>query len=429
MRVLLTTWGSLGDLNPFLRLGAELRERGHRVTLAVNPLWRQRVETAGLHFVPCGPPVEPDEVFADPRVISARNLGLESMDAIMRMGVGPKIESTYEALRAQVHANDLLVSHHFMFAARTVAEITGIPWASVVLAPGVTPTWWQYPTGQSFTEPLGPVGRWINAGVWWLGRTLVGRIVDPVVNAHRAKHGLGPVRDVFFRKTISEQMHFLLYSEHFRPRPPDWPETFHIPGFCVWRGAPGYRPPPELTSFLAAGEKPWLFTLGTAAVSYPGNFYKSAAEASRRLGLRAILLYGKEENRPAHLGPDILALPAAPYDWLMPQCRAVAHQCGAGTVAQSLLAELPVLACPFAFDQPRNALRLRELGVAEMLSTKRREADDMVKAMQRIEAGDHAARAKELAAKLRAEDGPARTSELLEGFVKERNLASTRDSS
>ena len=63
----------------------------------------------------------------------------------------------------------------------------------------------------------------------------------------------------------------------------------------------------------------------------------------------------------------MLATSYAPYGLLMPHVRAVVHQCGIGTLSHTLRAGVPSVACPFAFDQPNNARRLEELGVAELV--------------------------------------------------------------
>ncbi|MGF1494235.1 MAG: glycosyltransferase [Microcoleaceae cyanobacterium] len=49
-RITLTTWGSLGDLHPFIALGLGLRDRGHDIVLATTEAYRTKVESLGLEF-------------------------------------------------------------------------------------------------------------------------------------------------------------------------------------------------------------------------------------------------------------------------------------------------------------------------------------------------------------------------------------------
>jgi len=238
-------------------------------------------------------------------------------------------------------------------------------------------------------------------------------MVDPVVNRLRAKHGLPPVRDAIF-EAHSPVLNLLLYSERFAPLPPDWSAEKRVAGFCYYDPPDAVALAPEIEAFLGRGEPPVLFTLGSTAVQKPGAFYQSAVEALETLGLRGILLIGPEKNRPANLPGTILAIPQAPYGLLMPRVRAVAHQCGIGTLSHTLRAGVPSVACPFAFDQPNNARRLEALGVAEVVLPHQHDAKHIGQALQRLLAGDAPARAQRLGNLIQAEDGVARACALLE---------------
>ena len=61
MRVLLTSFGSYGDLNPYLGLGLALKSRGHEPVLAVSPAYQRHVEDAGLDFHPTRPDGDPSD--------------------------------------------------------------------------------------------------------------------------------------------------------------------------------------------------------------------------------------------------------------------------------------------------------------------------------------------------------------------------------
>ena len=107
-------------------------------------------------------------------------------------------------------------------------------------------------------------------------------------------------------------------------------------------------------------------------------------------------------------------MPYVPYGLLMPRVRAVAHQCGIGTLSHTLRAGLPSLACPFAFDQPNNARRLEALGVAELILPHQRDARHMGRALERLLAGEATARARHLGEQIRAENGVAHACDILE---------------
>ncbi len=49
-RVVLSTWGSFGDLHPYIALGLGLRSRGHEPVIATCEIYREKVQKEGLEF-------------------------------------------------------------------------------------------------------------------------------------------------------------------------------------------------------------------------------------------------------------------------------------------------------------------------------------------------------------------------------------------
>ncbi len=417
MRWLLTSWGSHGDLHPFLALGLGLRARGHEVTLVGHPDWGAETEAAGLRFVSTGEPSRENFIRNNPEVLSMKWGGLVSLHALVNKAIAPGFGHYMEALLAEIPNHDAMVAHHFTFPAPVAAELTGIPYATVSLAPGVVPSAYTLPgsnfgrAGQDFFS------RQWNRFIWSAGQRIARSMVDPVVNRLRAKHGLGPAYDVVF-EAHSRVLNLQLYSPHFVSRPPDWSAEKKVAGFCFYDPPDAKSLAPEIEDFLDRGEPPVLFTLGSTAVQNPGPFYQSAVEALQTLGLRGLLLIGPETNRLPNLPETILAASYAPYGPLMPRVRAVAHQCGIGTLSHTLRAGVPSLACPFAFDQPNNARRLEALGVAEVILPDLHTPHHIGPALHRLLAGDATARARHLGELIRTEDGPARACDILQETFK-----------
>src|SRR5262249_29957359 len=131
-RVVLTTFGSLGDLHPYVAVALGLQERGHEAIIATSASYRQKVEALGLGFRA----VRPDH--PDPE--AAPELMRRSMDRrtgsefVIREFMSVLGES-YEDPLAAAEGAALLVSPLLTFTPRLVAEKKGIPWASTVLQP------------------------------------------------------------------------------------------------------------------------------------------------------------------------------------------------------------------------------------------------------------------------------------------------------
>jgi rhamnosyltransferase subunit B len=417
-RWLFTSWGSRGDLHPFLALGRGLIARGHQVTLVGHPEWKAETETAGLRFVSTEEYPREDLIRNHPEIVSMKYGGLTSFRALVHRGIVPSFDPTMTALLAEAPSHDVMVTHHFVLPAEVVADMTGIPRVTVSLAPGVIPSAYALP-GPSFRRArsqYGMVGRAVNRLIWSAGQACACVMVDPIVNRLRRKHGLPSTRNAVFG-AHSSLLNLQLYSEHFGPRSPDWTEEKQHGGFCYYDPPDAPEMAPEVKEFLSRGEPPVLFTLGSTAVQNPGAFYPMAVQVLEALGLRGILLYGPEENRPARVPGAILAIPYAPFGSLMPHVRAVVHQCGIGTLSHTLRAGVPSVAYPFAFDQPNNARRLEALGVAEVILPRQRTVKHLQRALRRLLAGDAPARARRLGEVIRSEDGVGKACDVLEKLV------------
>jgi UDP:flavonoid glycosyltransferase YjiC (YdhE family) len=413
MRWLLTSWGSYGDLHPFLALGRKLIERGHQVTLVGRAKWSRQAGEADIRFVSTGELSHEELIRKYPEVLSMKAGGLVSLHTLVNKAIAPSFDPFLQALLAEAPSHDAMIAHHFTFPAPVVAELTRIPYATVTLAPGILPSAYTLP-GSSFGRVRQDFsGRLWNRFIWSSGQQITCYMVDPVVNRFRAAQGLKPARDVVF-SAHSSVLNLQLYSSHFATPPPDWSAEKKVAGFCFYDPPNAKGLAPEIEKFLAQGEPPVLFTLGSTAVQNPGAFYRSAVEALRRLNLRGLLLIGPESNRPPDLPDTILAVSYASYGTLMPRVRAVAHQCGIGTLSHTLRAGVPSVACPFAFDQPNNARRLEALGVAEVLLPDQHDSAHIENALKRLLAGNASDRARQIGEQIRSEDGPARACDILE---------------
>src|SRR5262249_27204768 len=103
----------------------------------------------------------------------------------------------------------------------------------------------------------------------------------------------------------SPALNLALFSRVLAAPQTDWPANTGGSGFPRYDGEP---PDPgtqaALEAFLAGGAPPIVFALGSSAVLVAGAFWRSAIEASVRLGRRAILLTGKPAAELGTLPPS-----------------------------------------------------------------------------------------------------------------------------
>ena len=130
---------------------------------------------------------------------------------------------------------------------------------------------------------------------------------------------------------------------------------------------------PELEAFMAAGEPPIAFTLGSFAVYAPGDFYRESMDAALKMGRRALLLTGPGAPPPPH--PSVMSRAYVPHSLVFPRASVIVHHGGIGTTGAALRAGKPQLVVPHLGDQADNGARIVRLGVGQMLQGKRYSGD------------------------------------------------------
>jgi rhamnosyltransferase subunit B len=414
-RIVITSFGSFGDIYPYLGLARELTQRGHDPIFATSAYYRPLIEGEGVAFCPVRPDVDLEDRAAIRRVMDPKR----GPEILLREGLLPHLRDSYVDLAAATHGADLLVTHPITFAGPLVAERHQIRWVSTVLAPMSFFSAYDLPVFPSllwlaWLRRLGPS---VSRGLIRVGKWVTRRWTEPIRQL-RAELGLPAGADPLYEGQFSPGLTLALFSRLLANPQPDWPPHTQVTGFICYQGPT--QLPPEVAQFLDAGPAPLVFTLGTSAVSAAGPFYQESVEAVRRLGCRAVLLVGMDpQNQPPEpLPPGVLAVPYAPHRDLFPRASAIIHQGGIGTTSQALRAGRPMLVVPYAFDQPDNAARVTNLGVARTLFPKHYTATRAVEQVRALLEDPHyAQRAAEVGGMVQAEDGVQRACDLLEAHL------------
>jgi rhamnosyltransferase subunit B len=418
-RIVLATFGSLGDLHPMLALAIELRRRGHEIVINTLEVYREKIDALGFEFFPMRPDVSPE---AD------RELARRIMDAktgtelLLKEILLPNVRPMYDDLMSAVEGADLFITGEVVFAAKSVHEKTEIKWVTTSLAPA---------SFLSAHDPfVPPTAQWLKhfrflgSGFYRILYGFIRRLVKTWLGDYRKfrrELGLDENHDPVFEEKFSGQLHLALFSKVLGKPQPDWHSPTLQCGFCFYDGQNDLGKMPErLQEFLDAGEAPVVFTLGSAAVMDSRDFFEQSAEAARILKRRAVLLYGVFNEPPkTTLDENIVAFDYAPYSMVFPKAACVVHQGGVGTTAQVLRAGVPHLFMPYSHDQPDNAARCERIGAARVISrdkyTARNAADELRKILSDSGYKSNAAEAKRI---VDAERGTAMACDAIEEMLK-----------
>ncbi|MEP7211919.1 MAG: glycosyltransferase [Acidobacteriota bacterium] len=415
-KIVIATFGSLGDLHPKVAIGLELKARGHDVTVAAMEFYREKIELLGLKFAPMAPHMDPEN----------RQLGKELMDAdsgtekILKDLIMPNLRQMYDDVMAAVEGADLLITGEVVYAARSVVEKTGIKWVTTTLAPVSffsafdPPVPAQAPQFENLRF-LGPrFHKYFFKFLKWYIRDWY----EPY-KKFRRDLGLDADHDPIIAEKYSDLLHLVLFSKVLGSRQPDWPADAVQTGFCFYDGMADLGTMPDgLEEFLDAGEPPIVFTLGSAAVMDARDFFEISAETAQRLGRRAVLVYGVFNQPPNGLSDRIAGFEYAPYSRVFPRAACVVHQGGVGTTGQVLRAGVPQIIMPYSHDQPDNAARCRRLGVAEIITRKEYSPETAAATIQKILADPgYAAQAATVSEIVNAEHGTSTACDAIENAL------------
>lgn len=412
-KIVIASFGSLGDLNPYVALAHALKREGFTSVIAASEVYRGWVLGEGLGFAPMRPDVSD---------VSAR-LGLcvgeiaervaRDDGFLFREVIFPFLREGYEDVAAAAEGAEAIVAHSIAFGAKLAAERLGLPLFDGVVSPLFLMSAQDPPLGARspfIAAPRSAAALAYNRCVLFAFTHLLALKSRPIARL-RGELGL-PRRRGRALLTGGPQARatLALVSPLLAPPQTDHPSgtlvaghTFHDRFLDRTETLPA-----ELEDFLCAGAPPIVVSLGSFVLSGKEEFYRAVADAARALGLRVALLVSEDERAAlaARLPPEAHVAGHAPHSLVFPRACVVVHHGGAGSSGQALRAGKPQLVVPVLGDQPDNAARLARLRVARVLPFARASRARLEAELRALLADASCAEhAVDAAARIAAEDG------------------------
>ena len=360
--ILLLPFGSAGDVFPFIWLGRHLMARGHHVRMITACLFEEQARRAGLEFISLGRTDEFEAMIRDPRIWKS-GIGTKVVFEFAARSVEPYLAAIESCGRV-----DLMLAPVTAFAGRLAREKHGIPLITVHLQPAVFLSAYETPL-------LHPAMRFFNR-LPVRFKKLIFSLPNPVdlfalpqVRRICGANGVKPPRSLWREWWDSPDGVLALFPAWFAPPQPDWPANLLQWTFPLEDLATEQTLPPELQTFLANGERPVVFTPGSANVQ-AARFFAVAATAVERTGCRAVFVTREPKQVPPNLPASILTVEYAPFSTLLQHAAVFVHHGGIGTMSQGFAAGVPQLIMAMAHDQPDNADRVERLGAGVGLSVR-----------------------------------------------------------
>lgn len=415
MKIALSTFGTRGDVQPFIALALGLQQAGHHPTLVTSHTFAEWIQSYGVNVHPVA--FSPQEFMQKPETQAVMRGG----NPVRLFGMMRDIMSQATSANADfwqvAQTADFVVTAGTGVGALEAAETRGVPSAFAYLIPFA-------PTRAFPSFFLGPLRASLGAGYNRFTHTAMHQVLwssmgGPMTNQWRKKLGLKPWRSYAEMTKYARQLRTpMLYgfSPNFIPKPTDWDEYQHVTGYWFLDAQPNWQPPADLTQFLESGPPPVYFGFGSINVGdgeVKTRLVLRALELSRQ---RGIILTGWGGLARVTAPPHVLFVDNVPHGWLFPRMAAVMHHGGAGSTGAGLRAGVPSIVTPFTGDQCAWAERVVQLGVGPRApDVKSLTAEKLAEAINTA-LNDSAmrARAAALGEKIRAENGVARAVEIIE---------------
>ncbi|HKO17024.1 MAG TPA: glycosyltransferase [Gemmatimonadaceae bacterium] len=390
MRVLLSTIGSRGDVQPLVALASELRDLGQQVRLCVPPDFRGWIESLGMPLTPIGPELRSTGK-ANP------SAALPTPEQRRRMVEGT-VATQFETIAAAAEDCDIIVgATALQVAAPSVAERMGIPYVFAAYCPTVLPSRHHAPPVLSMRGDKPTPAMADYRELWLQDARRWNDTWGALLNARRASLELGPVTDV--RSHILTERPWLAADAILGPWPDAADRAVFQPGAWILRDD---RPLiPALERFLDAGEPPIYFGFGS--IRAPQDLSRVMITSARALGRRAIVSRGWADLSLVDDAPDCLAIGEVNQQVLFKRVVAVVHHGGAGTTTAAGRAGAPQVVIPQHYDQHYWAQRVHHLGIGTAHAPETPTTDSLTSALAHTLQPDVAARARAVAIAMRSD--------------------------
>jgi len=410
-KLLILTYGTRGDVEPFIALACGLVLRGHKVTVCTAESFGDWVKGFGLDFEPMSNASLDVINTPDGKTMLEGASGLlKRISAGIRLArkSGPinEIMSRDAWVAAQSADPDLIIYHPKVIAAPHIGEALGVPVMVGLLQPMTVPTRDFPPTGLPRLSIPG-----YNRFSYRLVSLSYSAFRKSVNRVRTELLGLNPIqngREVLLPRGVGTTKTLHAISSSVVPRPSDWPPEAIMTGYWCLQTAENYKPPADLIRFLDAGPPPVYVGFGSMTSSDPAKLQKIVIDALSMADIRGVVASGWAGLNPVSTD-HIITVPAVPHEWLFPKMAAVVHHGGAGTTAQGFRAGVPCVVCPFFGDQPGWAEKSVALGVGAPPVPRGMLTAERLARSIRTAVSDSALRrnAQALALKLQADDGVA----------------------
>lgn len=415
MRFCLITYGSRGDVQPFIALSLGLLAKGYEVTLAAPGNFKNFVEGYGIEFFPLHGDAE--ELVSSPECLKVISSGNNT--AFVKMALkkthdmrGPLLDDIYEVAKT---ADALIVVNTCVLYASAVAEKLGIKWYIVQLNPPMIPT-------RAFPMMMFkfPNVSWLNPLSYKLVNNVLWQAQKKDNAEFRQRLDLKPLKGTAFQDVLDKNIPMIhAFSPEFISRPADWASRHTVAGFLSMPVKPLEKPariPEGLEDWIKAGDKPLYIGFGSIPFPDRNLLARVIEELLAKTSTRVIYCTGWSPLMQLKAHQNLFVIDQVDHGWLMPQCSAALIHGGIGTVSGVIKAGIPAIVASIFVDQPVWGKIVAERNIGVHIPWRKLSFQTLTDAMEKCAGPEIQNRVKEVSQILNSEDGVTTAINTIESY-------------
>lgn len=390
MKVVLSSRGSRGDVNPIIEVAAILSNLGHEVVICVPETFNGYCNELGLN-----PILYPED---SKEVMQYMGSGLSSLKGAFRF-FSSSVEDQFNYMLEASADADALVTTINEIAAPTIAEYHNIPHFRVGFSPVLpgnhAPPFMPWQNMSPFFNRLG-----------WKGLNSFSKLViKKFVNKRRIELGLKEVKDSNYYHSGSSHT-LLSINNQLAPPCKSWENRYHYDytGYCY--GHINGQLDEVLQGFIESGTPPVYIGFGSVQIDDPKKFTDLILKAVDQVGCRVIVGQGWTGLGNNQIDKNIFSVGETDHGTLFPKLAGIVHHGGSGTTHTAARAGIPQFILPQFYDQYYwgNSIFKNGLG-PKAVTPNKVNLKIMTLALKELTSGKYTSAAQKLSQTMKNEDG------------------------
>lgn len=397
MKILLTCWGSFGEIIPIVAMSRQLIAHGHEVHICGPEDSERGFGHNVASYTKIFPRFEsPAHLQVFTEQIFKFNIGWRSVSDVINKTAEQNFNLVSDIIKQ--HKIDFAFSSWTTPATALACKKHGVPFQEVCLYPmalyqetdpPVMPRW------PRITDVRRPIDIRQKAR---LDVASAYRAMLPDLRALTEAQGFDPDTFDLFKVTTPRFGRLAAFPRRLMFK--EEAGVHYLKNF--WSNLKP-RLHESIIEFLTHGEPAILITLGSLITTRKSRLFDTVLNAVEKLDQKVVVLLGNGTKEAYYTAAGSLILGNARLSSIAPYCKLIIHHGGINSITETLGAGLPSICLPMSFDQFDNARRLQRLNLGDYIIPEKLQAEALASAINSVLMDD----------KIRASADKWRTDDLL----------------